>query len=95
MNIQTVGAKVSAMYSHNGNAVPNQLTIRTNEGVFFQSYDSIIAFQGHDGKVLLDEKYWNYSVTTNRYRNMFLGENKAETQRKIDSGVYKLVNLNP
>ena len=35
------------------------------------------------------------SVTTNRYRNMFLGENKAETQRKIDSGVYKLVNLNP
>lgn len=74
MNIQTVGAKVSAMYSHNGNPIPNQITIRTSEGVFFQSYDSIIAFQGNDGNVLLDEKYWNWSKTTNKYRNMFLDE---------------------
>lgn len=29
-----------------------------------------------------------------KYRNAFLGENTAETRKKIDSGEYKLVNLN-
>lgn len=64
----------------------------------FQSYDSVIAIKTRwpDGRVdiVLDESAWGYSVTTGRYRNIFLGESKAETQRKIDSGEYKLDNLN-
>ena len=85
---------VRTMQSSRGNDVPNQLIIHTNDGTFFQSYDSIIAIQTKDGRTLLDERYWDYSATTGKYRNDFLGENIAETRLKIESGEYKLVNLN-
>jgi len=42
----------------------------------------------------LDGGTWDYSMTTNRYRNIFLGENKKATEEKIKSGTYKLTNLN-
>ena len=87
-------AKVISMVSSKGNAVPNQFIIETAEGSFFQSYKSVIAFQGNDGTVKLDSTYWDYSVTTGRYRNQFLNETKKETQAKIDSGEYELANLN-
>lgn len=45
-------------------------------------------------KIYLDENYWNYSNTTGRYRNQFLNETIRETQAKIKSGEYMLVNLN-
>lgn len=64
----------------------------------FQSYDVIIAMIGYDQnskkRVLLDKDWWDYSVTTGKYRNQFLGETKKETQAKIDSGEYKLEMLN-
>lgn len=86
---------VSNMESSRGNDVPNQFEIRTNEGTYFQSYRSIIAFRSNsDGKTYLDEGTWDYSVTTGKYRNQFLGENKKETEAKIKSGQYVLTNLN-
>lgn len=85
-------------YKGTGETVANQfvITIDTNKGVkrIFQSYDTIIAVKDEDGKVTLDENSWDYSQTTARYRNNFLHENTAETRRKIESGVYKLANLN-
>ncbi len=62
-------------------------------GIAFQSYDSIVAFKAN-GKRYLDERYWKYSKTTSKYRNMFLNEDTTETQKKIDSGEYMLVDLN-
>ena len=62
-------------------------------GYAFQSYQAVIAFI-YRGQVFLDEKYWNYSVTTGKYRNQFLGETKAETEKKIKSGEYVLTDLN-
>ena len=73
-------------------ALGNFLTRKT-----FQSYESTIAVITHreDKTVIeLDEYFWDYSTTTGKYRNKFLGENKKETQKRIDSGEYKLVNLN-
>ena len=35
-----------------------------------------------EGKIELDQKYWNYSNTTGKYRNIFLGETITETKRK-------------
>ena len=61
---------------------------------FFQSYNSIIVKRVKNGKTYLDERYWNYSKTTGKYRNLFLGETKKETEKKIASGEYVLVNLN-
>jgi hypothetical protein len=73
---------------------PNQMIIYTSEGTFFQSYDSIIAFKSIMGKIQLDVKFWDYSKTTRKYRNMFLNETKKETEAKISNGEYILTNLN-
>ncbi len=86
--------KVENMTSNNGNNIPNQFIIVNNGRTYFQSYNSIIVCKGVSGKIELDEYYWDYSKTTGKYRNIFLGENKSETQKKIDSGVYILTNLN-
>ena len=85
--------KVSNFESSNGNKVANQFLIIDNGIVIFQSYDSVIAIREND-EVKLDEKYWDFSKTTGKYRNQFLGETKAETQKKIDAGIYALENLN-
>lgn len=88
--------KVSNFTGRNGNAVPNQFIITTDKPreVCFQSYDSIIVKISTGGHIYLDSRYWDYSKTTGKYRNQFLGETKAETQAKIDSGEYILINLN-
>jgi len=92
--------KIENMTSGNGNTVANQFVIYTDDGQYFQSYSSIIAFipkgiyQKSQGGIQLDETYWNYSKTTSKYRNQFLNETTKETQAKIDNGTYLLVNLN-
>lgn len=86
--------------------VPNQFLL-TEEGrgangnfikrEVFQSYDSIIAevITWPDRvDVTLDEQFWDYSQTTGKYRNKFLGEDRKETERKIKNGTYRLANLN-
>ena len=85
--------KVENMTSNKGNDIPNQFIITDDNATYFQSYQSIIA-KVSKGKTYLDNRYWDYSVTTGKYRNQFLGENKAETQKKIDSGEYILADLN-
>lgn len=98
--------KVQNMTSNSGNKIANQFIIShsgrsrfgqeitVNGCDVFQSYDSIIAIKSHCSEVYLDSKYWDYSVTTSKYRNKFLGETKKETQAKIDSGEYILTDLN-
>lgn len=98
--------KVSNILNKNGRAIPNQFII-TEEGrgalgnflsrETFQSYKSVIAVKTvweDRADIKLDEHYWDYSVTTGKYRNIFLGETKKETEKKIKSGEYTLANLN-
>jgi len=89
--------KIQNMTSKSGRQVPNQFIIFDSEATYFQSYNSIIVktcFEDGERKVYLDSYYWDYSVTTGKYRNQFLGENKAETEKKIKSGEYTLADLN-
>ena len=87
--------KVSNFTSDNGNKIANQFLIREKNKTIFQSYDSIIVVKNHKTrKTYLDSYYWDYSVTTGKYRNQFLGEGIAETRKKIETGEYKLKNLN-
>ena len=83
--------KVKNMRSSKGNSILNQFLIYTDKGIIFQSYDSIIAFKRNDGKIVLSAN-WDYSKTTSKYRNIFLGESKKETQAKINSGEYAIDN---
>ena len=88
-------AKVRQMTSvRSEKPVANQFIIYTDEGTYFQSYQSVIAFRANDGRITLDSYYWEYSPTTGKYRNQFLGEGIADTRAKIDSGEYKLADLN-
>ena len=82
------------MIGHSGRPVVNQFIISTNEAIYFKSYNSIIVKQCFRTGIYLDENFWEYSTTTGKYRNLFLNETKKETQAKIDSGEYKLTNLN-
>lgn len=78
--------KVENMKSNRGNDIPNQFIIYYTNGEIFQSYRSPIIYKiGRD--VYLTDK-WDYSTTTGKYRNLFLEETKQETQKKINSGEY-------
>lgn len=85
--------KVRNMVSGNGNDVPNQFIIEDDTATYFQSYSTIIV-KREARKITLDERYWNYSKTTSKYRSLFLEESTKETERKIKEGVYILENLN-
>ena len=101
--------KVENMISSKGNKVANQFIIKTTEQVlasgghiigaevvYFQSYKSIIARKCDywASKIKLDRNKWDCSRTTGKYRNIFLGETKKETEKKIKSGEYILADLN-
>jgi hypothetical protein len=86
--------KVQNMTSNKGNKIANQFVIRTDEATYFQSYNSIICKWTNDNFIYLDERYWNYSKTTSKYRSLFLNETTNETKRKIAAGRYMLTNLN-
>ena len=93
---------VRNMTSNKGNKIANQFIITDGTTEYFQSYDSVIAkrlivFWNNQGKQVetyLDKKYWDYSVTTGKYRNIFLNETKKETEKKIKDGIYILTDLN-
>lgn len=86
--------KVKNMTGSNGNKIANQFILSDNGTTYFQSYDSIIAKINENGETVLDKDCWDYSTTTGKYRNLFLGEIKKETEAKIKSGEYKLAELN-
>lgn len=87
--------KIKNMVGFSGNEIKNQFIIQTKGTTIFQSYDSVICVINHNtGTTTLDRKYWDYSTTTGKYRNIFLGEDKRTTEQKIKSKEYKLKNLN-
>jgi len=86
--------KVENITSNNGNKIANQFIVNDDNGnTYFQSYNSMIVKLNGD-RVELDQKYWNYSNTTGKYRNIFLNETIKDTRAKIKSGEYILTDLN-
>jgi len=96
--------KVQNITSNSGNKISNQFIITDNDNgnkkEYFQSYNSMIVKKIYDHlgcdvvETFLDKKYWNYSNTTGKYRNIFLGETIKDTKAKIKSGEYILTDLN-
>ena len=79
-----------------GNDVANQYIIQAKGYNIFQSYSSTIAIECvKSGTTYLDENKWDYSKTTMKYLNMFLGtSNKADITLGIENGRYALKELN-
>ena len=94
MKIDIDNVKVESMVSSRGNEVPNQFKIETPEGVYFQSYKSIVAVIRLNGEIELDKKYWDWSVTTSRYRNSFLDMKTKDIKKAISTGEIVLKDLN-
>ena len=82
------------MLGNSGRPIPNQFVIEDGNGnEFFQSYKSLIAVKKSNGDILLDSYYWDYSRTTSKYRNIFLGMDTKEIKKSIKEGSIQLVNL--
>jgi len=93
--MNTTKMKVENLESKNGNKIANQFEITSPDGRYFQSYNSMIVYVPNDvSPIQLDERFWDYSKTTSKYRNIFLGEDKKTTEKKIQEGKYILTNLN-
>lgn len=63
--------KVEQMINDRGNGAMNQFVLRDGNKIVFQSYDSTIAEVDHEAKTIVLGKHWDYSVTTNKHRNIF------------------------
>ena len=87
---------ITQLLNSNGNAVKNQFVYMTKTSKVFQSYNTIIAsIDSKTNAVTLDPK-WCYSATTLKHLKTFLGTDasKAQMIKDIESGVYKIKNLN-
>ena len=71
----------------------NQFIIRTNNEVFFQSYDKVVLKIDIKGNVYLTH-FWNYSKTTSKYTAIFLGISSKEIKKRIESNEYTLTDQN-
>lgn len=83
--------KVENMVGNSGREIPNQFIIYGEDFKLFQSYTSPIAM--FKGDKIYIFKNWDYSTTTGKYRNRFLGETKAETLKHLKSGEYIAVDF--
>ncbi|QDP54628.1 MAG: hypothetical protein Unbinned3459contig1002_20 [Prokaryotic dsDNA virus sp.] len=89
--------KVRNMTGRTGQPVKNQFIISDGDALIFQSYNTVIAKRegyGENERIYLDRDSWDYSTTTGKYRNQFLGEGIEATRSKIASGEYILTDLN-
>jgi len=90
-------AKISQMTGRTGRPVANQFIIFDSEATYFQSYNTVIVktcFEDGERVTYLDRNAWDYSVTTSKYRNQFLGCDTAQVKRRIKDGTYRLAELN-
>lgn len=85
------------MLTIKGNPAEHQFIEFDSNYTMFVSYNTNIVkttFENGIRVVYLDAEYYDYSQTTIRYRNQFLGETSKEIEKKIKDGIYLLTNLN-
>lgn len=60
-------------------------------GNILKSYDKIIVVK-KGGEIYLNADYYDYSTTTSRHRNLFLGVDSKQFNKNLREGRYKLVS---
>ena len=86
--------RVTNMTNDSGKSMPNQYIVMNKGCRYFQSYNAVIVEIDENGDVYLDSQYWDYSKTTAKYRNKFLGLDKQEILDRVATGEIKFKNLN-
>jgi hypothetical protein len=92
---------VENMTSRSGNIVPNQVILSDMTGKTFVSYGSKIVYQSKDRasdglplEIVMDDRYWDYSRTTGKYRNEFMNMGVQQVRDHIKTGRIKIGDLN-
>ena len=67
-------AKVENIINHRGNRAVNQFAITTDKGVYFQSYESVVAFWDNENRMLYVTPLWDCSNTTRKHFYIFLND---------------------
>ena len=65
-------AKVKQLINDNGNPATNQFVIASDNRIYFQSYDSVVAMI-KDGILYVTDK-WDFSNTTRKHFYIFVRE---------------------
>jgi hypothetical protein len=79
---------ITQMINDKGNAAVNQFVITTDEGQYFKSYDTLIAFKPRCGATPVLTSSWCASAPTTKHLKLFLGcsLSKAQIQSRIKAG---------
>ena len=88
--------KAQQMVNSRGNVVNNQFVLTDGVVTVFQSYMSVIAEVNRELKTIKIFEDYDYSNTTQKYRNLFFAKyvnmlglaSKADLDRAIKKGVY-------
>ena len=70
------------------------ITVDAEGNIIYTSYFRNIAKKDKYGKVTLDRELWNLPGKTGQGRDLFLGEDRYSTLKRIESGEYALADLN-
>ena len=96
--------KAYNMKSNNNNDVTNQIVIKNDKEIIFQSYGTTIGkikkavsfSNGHNEivihDIILDKDYWDYSRTTLKYLNKFISQYTHHNTNTKE--IRKLINNN-
>ncbi len=84
MNLQTL-AKASITHID-----ANHIKLSIAGFTALYSYNSLIVVIEPSGQILLGGD-WKFSKTTSKFRSQFLNESTADTEAKLASGEYKLL----
>lgn len=76
---------ITQMINNQGNAVKNQFIVTTDQGQYFKSYNSLIAFKPRCGDTPVLTSAWNYSATTTKHLKTFL--DCSLTTKQIESRI--------
>ena len=80
---------IQNMKTNSGGYASNQFIVYSTEGVYFISYQSVIAFKPINSITKYIGNDYDYSRTTMRYLQKFLGHDIKETRKRLEAGVYK------
>ncbi len=80
------------MTSSQKNLVANQFIVTTEDGVYFQSYNDVVAYKDNQNIIYVAEEF-NASPTTIKYLSLFLEMDRDKVEFQIKNKIFKIVDL--
>lgn len=74
---------IKQLINSNGNPAANQFVVATSNGVYFQSYNSVVAKIDNSGNLILSNN-WDYSNTTRKHLYIFLWQQGFPYRKAAD-----------